>query len=115
MQTESEALSTSMLNLGLEILRKSSPQENLVISPTSILVAMAMLHEGATGATRDEIASLFGRASESSFARQLGELLTKLTQQRIIDEGLPDPQTSGKWWGHFWPIYRSATPLLIVK
>jgi serpin B len=86
MQTENKTLSTSMSKLGLEILRRSSPQENLVISPTSILVAMAMLHEGATGATRDEIASLFGRASESSFARQLGELLSKLTQQRILDD-----------------------------
>lgn len=86
MQTESKTLSTSMSKLGLEILRRSSPQENLVISPTSILVAMAMLHEGSTGATRDEIASLFGRASESSFARQLGELLAKLTQQRILDD-----------------------------
>jgi serpin B len=79
-------LSRSISNLGFEIFQKSSPLQNVVLSPTSILNTMVILHEGSVGDTRDEIAKLFAGSSEASHAHQLGELLGELTQQRILDD-----------------------------
>jgi serpin B len=86
MPYEAKIMSTSISRLGLEIFQESSPLKNLVLSPTSILIAMVMLHEGSVGDTRDEIASLFVGALESSLAQQLSELLDELTQRRIFDD-----------------------------
>jgi serpin B len=70
----------------------------VTLSPTSILGAIVMLHEGSTGDTRDEVARLFAGASEASYARHLGELHNELIHQRSlqddrvligIDEGEP--------------------------
>lgn len=85
MLPEANTLSRSIVNLGFEIFQRSSPLQNMVLSPTSILSVMVMLHEGSVGDTRDEIARLFAGGSEASHAHQLGRLLGKLTQQRVLN------------------------------
>src|SRR5690606_25546816 len=53
-----QARNVALSHLGAA-LTASAPGENMVVSPVSVLLAFAMLREGATGQTADELDAMF--------------------------------------------------------
>lgn len=76
-------------DFALELLRKtinldpSAPKmENIVFSPTLIALAIGLVHQGAHGATRDQISKhLFGKLTEIEIIQNLTYLSRSLNHQ----------------------------------
>lgn len=62
-------ISSSQQQFALDLLRHSPSTDNLVLSPSSLAIALAMLQLGAAGQTRAELAAVL-HTSEISSARQ---------------------------------------------
>lgn len=55
----------NQLNFGLELLKRTEPGENVLISPLSIITALAMVMNGADGETRSQFESVYGMSVET--------------------------------------------------
>lgn len=84
------AASTSTTAFGLDLLRAvaaSGPDSNVVVSPTSVATALAMLAPGARGQTAAEIASvLHSSLPADRFAEAVGALDAATVQRATADK-----------------------------
>ena len=79
--------SVNMLKLVQE---SGDPGDNVLVSPDSILTAMAMAEAGASGDTLSEMESAFGGISRDAYAEYLSTLNSRLTDDKSIKYHIAD-------------------------
>ena len=74
-------ISRSISHLGSQLLRLTSPQENLIFSPLSIFIAAGILYEGSSGETKAELSSIFEGFDTQFELEELGRLISELASR----------------------------------
>ncbi|MBR2258660.1 MAG: serpin family protein [Blautia sp.] len=82
--TPATAIADSSVKLLREALRTSKTDQNVLISPDSILTAMVMAENGAAGKTLSEMETAFGGISVSQYNRFLTKLHQRLSNAKTI-------------------------------
>lgn len=71
---------TANWSLGLEVLKQLDQQENVLISPVSLSIALAMLQNGASGVTQEEMLNILHR-SDSAMVNQYYNTLSSIFEE----------------------------------
>ena len=79
------AVSDTSLRLLKEIVAKETGEDNILISPDSVLTALAMVETGAAGKTRSEMADAMGGISAGKFRQYLASFHDTLTSASGTD------------------------------
>ena len=79
------AVSDTSLRLLKEIVAKETGEDNILISPDSVLTALAMVETGAAGKTRSEMADAMGGISAGKFRQYLASFHDTLTNASGTD------------------------------
>ncbi|MCM1106937.1 MAG: serpin family protein [Blautia sp.] len=74
---QQEAAKAAVMDFSVELLRSCGEDENILLSPVSVLCALGMAESGARGATREQMESVFG-VEEESMNQFLGSYIREL-------------------------------------
>ena len=78
------AIANTSVRLLSTLMELKGEKENVLISPDSILTAMAMVENGASGETLSEMEKAFGNASVDQYNKELQSLHKRITSSKYI-------------------------------
>jgi serpin B len=83
-QEAAQAYGKTSMNLFREVVKKSDVNENIVISPDSIITAMTIVENGAAGKTLSEMKHAFGDVSVKKYNQYLSSVHQSLSSSKAI-------------------------------
>ncbi len=83
-QEAAQAYGKTSMNLFREVVKKSDVNENILISPDSIITAMTIVENGAAGKTLSEMKHAFGDVSVKKYNQYLSSVHQSLSSSKAI-------------------------------
>ncbi|MCR5101884.1 MAG: hypothetical protein K6B41_11060 [Butyrivibrio sp.] len=79
------SISEISADMAIKLLKSSDLKENVLVSPSSVLMCLGMTMNGADGSTKSEMESvLCGGISTDIFNAEMGEVITKLNSEEDV-------------------------------